>query len=840
MRSISLNGNWQVCSTSLEVDGLAGYRQVTGEQAEWMAVRVPGEIHLDLIRAGRLKEPLVSANALECRWPEQHAWWYATSFTLKPAFLRHERQEIVFEGLDLYAQVFLNGVCIGTACNAFVPAVFDVKPYLREGENELVVRMTVGTELTVDKPFPEGHQQPEGIYGHRDYHQRRWLRKPQFSYGWDWAEALPNIGIWRGVHLEGRSQVVLHDLRLDTIMRDDRVFVALEAMVENLHPYAERGCVLALTLTAPDGAETHRDYPLAVPPGRTPVTDELEIADPQLWWPNGMGAQPLYRVTAQVRARGTVCDQREFAIGLRTVALDRAPLPEGSRFRVLVNGQPVFCKGGNWVPADSIPARVTEQKYQALITAAKDAHINMLRVWGGGIYEDPAFYAACDRAGILVWQDFLFACKLYPDHDPAFRAAVQAEALAVVRALRHHPCIALWNGNNENIWAFAEWWTTQPDNYAGRIIYNQILPDICHAADPRRPYWPSSPAGGTMPNCQTAGDCHWWTYGTRQHEFPLIHEVFDTCRSRFVSEYGMIGPVHPASMKTFLTPEERQRDHPAFLLHTNTSGIAPVNRGIQWNYAEPDGLPLAEYLRYGQLAQALFYEGSLEALRFRHGDAVDDCHGALIWMYNDCWGEIGWTVIDYYLRRKPSYYALQRAFRPVKIITRRRGRTLVTRVVNDTRSPYRAQVQLGWMRLDGTETRLREAVIAIPANGMIEVAREPIPPQRALDPRRWLYTAQLSGDGFETDGSFYPLLPPRQLHLAIPEIAVARQGNRITLTSPVYCHRVYAEDGGQGVLSDNYFDLLPGVAKEVEYLGNGDPAAVQFCAGFIPGEPTRS
>jgi beta-mannosidase len=827
MRTLNLNGTWQVFDTPLSCDGLAGLADAT--VGEGMAARVPGEIHLDLMRAGRMPEPLYSLNTKDCRWPEERAWWYTTVVRVPAAFLREERQELIFDGLDYYAQVYLNGDTLGEAQNAFIPAVFDVTGRLHAGENSLVVRLTAGTELTLDKPFPEGHKQPEGIYGHRDYHQRRWLRKPQFSYGWDWAEALPNVGIWRGVRVEGRSHAVIDDLRLDTVMRDGRVSVRLDAMLENLHPFSERPAAVMLTLTAPDGAVITRDYPLDLQAGRSPLRDEIPVPDARLWWPNGMGEQPLYRVDAVVRHGARVCDRRAFAIGLRTVEIDRAHLAEGSRFCVRVNGQDVFCKGGNWVPADSIPARIGAKKYEALVAAAKDAHFTMLRVWGGGIYEDPAFYDACDRAGILVWQDFMFACKLYPDRDPGFRTAVRKEALAVVRSLRHHPCIALWSGNNENLWAFHEWWTTQPDNYDGRIIYGQILPDVCRALDPERPYWPSSPAGGTAPNGETAGDCHWWTYGQHQDDFPLLHEVFDTCRARFISEYGMIGPVHPDSMTQFLKPDERRRDALAFQVHTNTSTDRPVDKAIRQLYTEPEGLPIADFIRYGQMGQALFYGGSVEAFRFRRYDSKDDCQGAIIWMYNDCWGEMGWTPIDYYLRRKASYYWLKRAMQPVKAIIRRRGRALVTRVVNDTRETYRATLRCGWLRLDGTRQRLREEIIDIPANGMIEVARETC----RLDPQAWVYAALLSGD--VEDQASYLLRPPRDLRLPEPVIRVEVDGRDICLSSHVYCHAVFAEDGGRGLLSDNYFDLLPGVPKRIRYTGDGDPRLLHFRPVYMKG-----
>ncbi|OPZ85391.1 MAG: Exo-beta-D-glucosaminidase precursor [bacterium ADurb.Bin429] len=256
-----------------------------------------------------------------------------------------------------------------------------------------------------------------------------------------------------------------------------------------------------------------------------------------------------------------------------------------------------------------------------------------------------------------------------------------------------------------------------------------------------------------------------------------------------------------------------------------------MERAIAQYYAETDGLSLREFTLYGQLAQAQFYGGSLEALRFRRYDPADDCQGALIWMFDDCWGEMGWTPIDYYLRRKAAYYSIKRACKPVKVIVRRRGRTLVTRIINDTRQAYRGEVRLGWVRLDGSDAHVQDLPVFIPTNNMIEVATERIPTKAELDPRRWLYMALLhDGDRFEPDEAIYPLLPTRRLKLQAPDIQVAVSGREIELISDVYCHAVHTEDGGRVLLSDNYFDLLPGLPKRVTYLGAGDPSQAIFRA----------
>jgi len=836
-QTLCLNGAWAVRAADFSCRDEAGYAAVCAATDGWLDARVPGEIHLDLIRAGQMAEPSVGANAPACRWPETRSWWYRTTFAVEDTFLAHERRQLVFDGLDLFAQVFVNGRLVGESANAFVPAVFDVDDCLQAGENELVVRLTAGSELAADATPPGQGQAPqpnraaageipnpagEGeAWRGRMWPGKKWLRKPQFTYGWDWVDALPNIGIWRGVRLEARSHAVLEELRLDTVIRDGQVWLETEAVIENLHYWAERRCVLTLEIAAPDGAAAAtRSYDLDVPPGRMPVRDVIEIPDPQLWWPNGMGPQPLYAVTARVTdADGAVCDERTLTIGLRTVDIDRARLGEGSRFCIRVNGEGVFCRGGNIGPQDIILARVSDEKYETLVAEAANAHMNMLRINGCSIYEAPAFYEACDRHGILVWQDFMLTCTTYPQDDAAFMSAVCEEAQAVVKLLRHHPSIALWCGNNECTWGFRDWWNAdkaQPLEVGGWKLYNQRLSDVCRRLDPHRPYWPSSPAGGEDPNGELSGDCHWWgAFMGEEMDRRIRHEVFDECRARFVSEYGIIGPCHLESMQTYLSPEEMHAGSLAWQIHTNTFEKETVPAAIRHHYAAPEKLSVADYVLYGQLFQAFVHGHAMEALRFRKDDPADDCRGALIWSFSDCWGETGWSILDYYLRRKASYYALRRACAPVKVIVRRRGDRLVTRMINDTRAERVVSVDVGWWRLDSAMREIASHPLRLGANSMCEVAAAPV--DTGHDRREWVYAAVLrDAEGVAFDQSIWQFVAHRELALASPALQVRALGDGwFEVSSPAYCHAVHVEDHGREIISDNWFDLLPGVPVRV-------------------------
>ncbi|RLD09791.1 MAG: hypothetical protein DRI44_07670, partial [Chlamydiae bacterium] len=744
---------------------------------------------------------------------------------------------LIFDGLDLYAQVFLNGKLIGESKNAFIPHIFDVRNVIRKGKNTRVVRLTSGAEL-VPKVLRPKAVKKRGGYGERmKFPGINLLRKPQFTYGWDWVDALPNIGIWRGVRFEAHSGIILHDIHLDTQIKSEDVFLNAKAIIENLHPWSERAGKMELIITSPSKKKIIYKTSFDAQIGRSTLKCKLKIPSPKLWWPNGMGEQPLYKVTVRIVCDGKVCDRREMNIGLRTVEIDTSSTPAaGKRFCIRVNGQDVFCKGGNWIPADAIIARVNKKKYENLIAEAQNANINMLRIWGGGIYESPDFYNACDKMGILVWQDFMFACAEYPDHDADFRSAIRDEAEKVIRRLRHHPCIALWCGNNENVWGFDEWWNNGKSfsdsglKLGGTILYNRILPDVCHSLDPNRPYWPGSPCGGEKPNSELAGDCHWWTPFTMNKDINrrITHEVFDECKARFVSEYGVIGPCHLDSVKQYLNSEELHIDSPAWKEHTNEYEKETIPAGIRRHYTAPERLNISDYIFYGQMFQALMYGKTIEALRFRKDDPHNDCQGALIWMYNDCWGETGWTPIDYYLRRKSSYYWIKNACEPLKVIVRKRENHLVTRIVNDTLEELKLSVKYGWMRVDGTNTNMKSKEICINGNSMLEIEREIITGKKKLNPREWIYAAYLTHGNTILSSSVWLLVPYRELRLPESDIRVTIKGKKIQLISKTYCHGVHFKDRGKAVLSDNYFDLLPGIPKSITYLKSKVPKRISF------------
>jgi beta-mannosidase len=825
---ISFDGQWTAARLPLDEEGdlgLATFRAT----ADRLPVEVPGEIHLDLMRAGLMEDPNVSDNARErCRWPEEHSWWYQTKLTVPEGFRGHQRQWLTFDGVDLFGQVFVNGRLAGTCMNAFAPASFNVKPFLCEGENELVVRVTSGMECAPRPSFVGdfGHYfgiLDESLYGVRSWDQRTPLRKPAYSTkGWDWCDPLPNIGIWKGVRLEGRTSIVIDHVRLDTVMENGDVALEGEIVLDNLHPWSETSVAVEVVLTAPDGTTVSESISVDLNIGRSWIPARLVVPDPMLWWPNGMGDQPLYTLTVSAVCENVETDVRTQRIGLRTIELDRTRLDEGSRFCVKVNGEDVYCKGGNWAPPDLISVRPQASEIERLVIQAKNAHFTMLRVNGCGFYESDAFYDACDRAGILVWQDFAFTDAMYPDSDPAFVSLVRQEAEAAVKRLRHRASLALWCGNNECSLSMMSVWNSdpaRPEEIGGVLLYHEVLPNICRFLDPARPYWPSTPSGGKDPNDEYSGVVH----GLEAPGSPppeRWRETADGSRCRFACEtWDQYAPPVLASIREYLKPEELSPESRAWKIHSNAFEMGSTAEGIRQHYGDPERLALDDLVVYGQMVQALRIANAAEALRFRKADPAGECSGNLIWSFNETWGEVGWAIVDHYLRPRASYYAFRRAAAPVKVIVRSRGEALVTRVVNDTLRSYEAVVRCGWWRIDGADRELAEHRIRIPANGMVEVATDSMQAMEAREPSEWLYAATLEADGLPHDQSIWLLGPQRDLTSnASKAVSAVAHEHELEISSPVYCHGVHLEH--DGVLADNYFDLLPGIPVKVPILAS--------------------
>jgi len=441
---IDLNGTWQLRWT----DGQRGDqlpRLLVDEPdlARAIPAQVPGEIHLDLVAAGLIAEPALELNSLACRWVEEAKWSYLRTFDAPP-LEPGQRAWLVLEGLELHAAVYLNGELVGSHANAFYPCRIEVTGRLRPGVNRVLVQVEAGLFASADRPGQGYGMNPDSTWT-----KRNWHRTVQSSFGWDWSPRLLNVGITGGARLEVTSAARLETLVvLAEVTPDlDEGTVTARVFVEGLADEAQAG---RLQVTVEGSAGVHGTaVDVTINPGLHPIEAQVRVPQPALWWPVNHGGQPLYTVRATLTVGDVKIGAAERRVGFRRIEVDQSRHPEGGRYFVItVNNKPIFCKGGNFVPADIVPARAGREKYALLVDRALEANCNLLRIWGGGLYERDAFYDLCDERGVLVWQEFIFACAKYPVHDPAFLADVKNEATYQVRRLASHPSLAVWCGNN--------------------------------------------------------------------------------------------------------------------------------------------------------------------------------------------------------------------------------------------------------------------------------------------------------------------------------------------------------------------------------------------------------
>ncbi len=475
----------------------------------WLPASVPGAVHTDLMAAGRIPDPFVGENELQVKWVADQNWEYRREFEASAALLAEERVFLVCDGLDTLAEVSLNGQLLGRTDNMFRQYRWEVKKLLQApGKNTLLV--VFSSPLAYIKARQAARPLPTIMNGGMAH-----LRKVQSHFGWDWGPTLPTCGIWREITLEGCSTARLEDVHVRQVHADSSVGLSITA---SLDQWVTGDLSLALTLTAPDGSVSR-----AAPPfDHNQAKVDLIIQDPQLWWPNGLGSQPLYKVEVSLLpsvqaglGQAQPLDRRAYQVGLRTLELRNNPDEWGQSFTFVVNGLPIFAKGANWIPADSFVTRFSDASLEHLIRSAAAANMNMLRVWGGGYYEDERFYDLCDRYGILVWQDFLFACAPYPLDEPAFLENVRGEVIENVRRLRHRACLALWCGNNEIELMWRMWNRTKNAGLTAACeqFFHHLLPDWVRTEDPDHACWPSSPSSGDFmqnPNGDSRGDTHLW------------------------------------------------------------------------------------------------------------------------------------------------------------------------------------------------------------------------------------------------------------------------------------------------------------------------------------------
>jgi beta-mannosidase len=827
---VSLNNNWALRDAPLTW-GVGEAAQILsrndsmletggGTGTGWLKTDLPCDVHMPLIEDGIIKDPVKADYCFESEWIEKRSWWFLREIDSGEIEMDCDLIELEIDSLDAEADVFFNGIHLGRHRSAHYPFKHDIKPCLIQGKNSLLVRVTSGLEHVTEEDVAQlgwaVSCESDAHKGLRRGDKRRaFVRKPQYVYGWDWSPRIATVGIMKGARINCFNRIAVRGSSLSVESVDSPVRIKATVEVENLRHFVtiDVDVKIELFFNGEKAAQAERTDLLLVS-GINFVELELEVADAQLWWPNGMGSQPLYDVKITAESGGTQ-SVSEFKFGIRTIELDTNRIDSENRwFRFLVNGKPVMCKGGDWIPADAVYARVNDEKYDALISEAKAANFTMLRVWGGGIYEGDAFFEACDRYGILLWYDFMFSCSIYPDHLPWFQREVEKEIDYQTKRLRNHASLALWCGNNENQWIYKDLSHSKlAYSYSkgfGLYTYNQLAPAIVRRNCAHIPYWSSSPYGGDEPNANEVGDRHHWgdCMMNREMEKRITPEEYDKIESKFISEYGYPGPCPLKSIEDYFDGQPVDRQSTVWDMHNNTFEKHTVNAGIQKHYTDRE-LDLPEYILYASMVQSLMLGYSLEAIRSK-----PQCSGALFWMYNDCWGEVGWTIIDYYLRRKPSFYGVKRAFEPVKLILRKNGGSVAVTGCNDTALEVTFSASAGWVPPDGTAPRVDKVSITIPAFFRGVVLELPI---TEGDADKELWAVKPDDEAVRS-----AILRQKTMKgLALPagklkaELVTADvDGILVRISAENFCHGVHFNPD-KGIPEDEYFDLLPGESRAI-------------------------
>lgn len=846
-----LNDGWMLLEAPLDC---------TAEQAGWISrqekgwhrdLSLPCDVHQPLIAAGVIKDPVLADYCFDAEWIEKRSWWFRRVISPESGWADCDAVDLVLESLDVHADVFLNGAWLGHHASAHVPFRADIRTWLQDGENELLIRLTSGLETVSDADLAElaftvsteaGNGCPE-----RGDKRRAFVRKPTYVYGWDWCPRIGTCGIVKPAWLEYHRALAIRDVRVETVRirsvagRHD-ADLHVVAAIDNLDLLATTDADVSVLISHGDDETMAVQTDVLLRSGLNHIALDLTVSDARLWWPNGMGGQPLYTVAVRLSHKGRTIEHPRFAIGIRTIRLDTSRMDALRRqFRLVVNGVPIFCKGADWIPADSVYARVTREQYDALIRQARQAHFNMLRIWGGGIYEQDAFYEACDREGILIWQDMMFGCATYPDHRETFRGLVWREFDHQTKQLRNHACMALLCGNNENHWIYgrrlqSKGLLTQDKQY-GLFTANTMMPDILMKNAPNIPYWNSSPYGGPEPNDPAVGDVHHWHACMMNPDMAKRIEprLYDLSEAAFVSEYGYPGPTSRKSIEQYFDGHPIDRQGKIWQMHTNTFEKLTVEAGIHRHFTDRV-LDLDEYILYAGLVQGLMLGYSLEALRFK-----TFCSGALFWMYNDCWGEVGWTIVDSFVRRKIAYYAVRRALTPIRLILRQEADQVVVMGCNDTDQSATLDLETGWVRFDGQERQAADQSATLkPYSREILVRFNACGSAADGIHYAWPHDQTDQPDG---ETAIIPAMlltaPYRELALCRPRVSIVREQDDgpdrlVTVRAETFAPGVCLDADADLELSDNYFDLLPGESRTVRISGGAGLMAVLRLAQVDP------
>ena len=800
----------------------SGWQMRQAGWEEFLPASVPGSVYHDLMQNGKMDDPFWRDNFPKALKRMDHDYEYKTEFAADKALLKSDAVLLRFEGIDTVADIFLNGEKLGHTENMHRTFEFEVKDLLKEEGNELRVLLHSPTRFIKEEykhNVADGSE--EAMVGFAN------LRKTHCMFGWDWGPRLPDAGLWRPVKLLGIEKARVDSVYVTQKHEDGKVTLHFDVDADVYDREALMG--YTVLITDPDGKETLcKGSP-----------EEIVIERPQLWWPNGFGAQPLYTVEVRLYAGGKQVDAWKKRIGLRTLTMHIEKDAYGESFAHEVNGVQVFAMGADYIPEDSIFPRINEARTRELLRQCKEAHFNTIRVWGGGYYPDDWFYDACDEMGLMVWQDFLFACAVYNLTDE-FEDNIRAEFADNIKRLRHHASLALWCGNNEmEMFVERGLWVKTPIQKSDYVkMYEYILPKVLKELDPQTFYWPASPSSGggfDDPNGFDRGDVHYWDVWHGNVPFTDYRRYY----FRYLSEFGFQSFPSVETVKTFALPEDCNPFSYVMEKHQrNNAANGKIMNYLYQTYLYPTSFDAFVYA--SQLLQADAIRYGVEHFRRNRGR----CMGAIYWQLNDCWPVISWASIDYCGRWKALHYAAKRFFRPLTLSCAEEGLLTQDPNINFERYEYEENALKKGMRLCvENETmlshtvevtwQLRRADASVIRQGSETVTVEPLS-------SKWLeyedfadadtfgdYIAyQMTENGAPAASSTALFCAPKHFRFADPQLALRVEGDEIVVTAAAYARSVQILNADDTLkLSDNFFDMNAGESR-VRIL-SGQPSGLR-------------
>jgi beta-mannosidase len=777
-----LHDNWE-----FSLNNKSGIRNDKIKSGSWLKAVVPGTVHTDLLNNKLIPDPFYSDNETGLQWIGNMDWDYRTSFDFPKSFDNSKPVFLKFDGVDTIADIYLNDEKIGSAQNMFCSYEFDITSLLKRKRNKLLVCFSSPYKYACTTESKYG-KLPVSLNSERVY-----IRKAQYSFGWDWGPSFATSGLWKDVFLFQKNDALISNYTFNTIsFSEKKASVEVKAELENP---LNKNLRLKITMSL-DKYKYEREIEL----NTNQIQYNFDVDNPSLWWPNGYGNPVLYNLKIQLYEEKNLLDEKNAKVGIRTIELQLNE-NDTNTFRLIVNRRKIFARGVNWIPADLFLPRVTEDKYKRLLGYAKSGSMNIVRVWGGGFYENNIFYDLCDEYGLLVWNDFMFACAAYPEF-PEFIENISEEFRQNIRRLQNHPSLALWCGNNENEW---NWTREQGRPYKempGYKIFHQIIPDILSTIDPQHPYWPSSPFSlDDYPNSETSGNRHQWELWSMWKDYNHAPED----NSLFVTEFGFQGPANHLTLEEAIPEKDRSIQSAIFEFHNKqVEGNERLFRYLSAHL--PVKTDWKDFIYLTQLNQGLALKTCLQHWRSN----FPLTNGSIIWQLNDCWPVTSWAIVDSNLIPKPSFYHVKNIFNQQIIYFNKKAESIEIILLNNALEVFRGRVKIQIVNLQKTKPEFTEQKkVKLKENSRIVISSV-ADFNSIVDGRSVIIVSVYDSDNMMVHRNYYAEKEWKHIQLSKAEISLKKHGNNsITVEADMPAFFVTLDYDGV-IFSNNSFILLPG------------------------------